>query len=197
MRKLAAVSLVVALGAASGCYARVGGGMHVRASPLAVVATAITVAAIANAVTAPPPPVAHVEYYAYGAQPGQVWVNGRYINRGGQWQWQAGYWQADRPGAYWIQGAWTPRGNQYVWVDGYWAAPREGYVYTDGSWDWRGNGYVWSPGVWEVDRPGHVYIGGSWNTNGGRRTWSRGGWYRDDGRASWGRYRARGRVRIR
>jgi hypothetical protein len=192
MRKLGLV-LVVAL-AASGCYARVGGGLHVRANPLAVVATAITVAAVAHAVATAPPVAVNVEYYDYGHRPGHVWVNGRYAYVNNAWVWHAGYWQPERAGNYWVQGYWAPQGNQHVWVDGYWAAPRQGYVYVDGYWDWHGNGYVWRHGTWEVDRPGHVYVGGTWTTYNGRRTWQRGGWQHDDGRADWTRYRARGRV---
>lgn len=191
MRKIALV-LVVVLGA--GCYGGVHGGVRVRGNPFAVAATVLTVAAIAHAISTPPPPVVHVEYYAYGDNPGHVWVNGRYVYSGNQYAWQPGYWQAERPGQYWVQGSWTQQGNGYVWVDGYWAAPRAGYVYVDGYWDARPEGYAWVQGTWEVERPGYVYVGGSWSTYSGRRTWQRGGWQRDDGRAEWGRYRTRGRA---
>lgn len=192
MRRLA-IGLVVL----SGCYAGIGVRGHVGyrgPSPLAVVATAVTVAAVAAAVATAPPVAVDVEYYDYGTNPGNVWVNGRYTYVNNNWAWQAGYWQPERAGYYWVQGAWTPQGNQYVWVDGYWAEPRAGYTYIDGYWDYRGNGYVWAPGRWEVERPGYVFIGGGWTTYQGRRTWSQGTWQRDDGRAEWGRYRARGRV---
>lgn len=195
MRKLV-VGLIFVV-AASGCYGGVGmrGNLHIRANPLAVAAAVITVAAI-TAATAPPV-VAQVEYYDYGHNPGQVWVNGRHNYVNGQYVWQAGYWQPEREGHYWIQGAWQQQGSQYVWVEGHWDAPRVGYTYIDGYWDYRDTGYVWMPGTWEQERVGHVYVGGSWTVVGGRRTWSRGTWQRDDGRAEWGRYRTRGRVRRR
>lgn len=185
--------LIVGTFAVSGCMVR--GGVRVRGpNPFAVIATAVAVNAIVNTVAYAPPPVATVEYYDDGHNPGHVWVNGRYTYVNNQWAWNAGYWQPERSGAYWVQGAWTPRGNQHVWVDGYWAEPRAGYTYIDGYWDYRGNGYVWAPGRWEAERAGHVYIGGSWSTTNGRRTWRQGTWQRDDGRAEWTRYRARGRV---
>lgn len=192
MRKLGLV-LVVGAVAASGCFPHAHGVLHVRASPVAV-AAAITAAAIVHAVATAPPVVVNVEYYDYGERPGHVWVNGRHAYVNNAWVWRAGYWQQEQPGHYWVQGYWEPRGNQHVWIEGHWAAPRQGHVYVDGYWDWSDSGYVWRTGTWEVDRPGHVYVGGSWTTYNGRRTWQRGGWQRDDGRADWGRYRARGRV---
>lgn len=195
MRKLAVVLALVGAGG-GGCYGAVGygGQLHIRANPIAVAAAAITVAAVV-AVASQPPIVAEVEYYDYGENPGNVWVNGRYAYVNNQWVWYAGHWQPEREGQYWIQGAWEPRGNQWVWIDGHWEGPHNGYTYVDGYWDDRGNGYTWIAGTWEVERPGHVYVGGSWTTYNGRRTWSRGRWERDDGRAEWGRYRTRGRIR--
>jgi WXXGXW repeat (2 copies) len=197
MRKLVVGLALVAAG--SGCYGSVGyrGNLHIRANPVAAVATAVAVTAIVAAVNSQPPVVANVEYYDYGYNPGHVWVNGRYTYVNNQWVWNAGYWQPERTGYYWVQGAWQPQGNQWVWVDGHWEAPRNGYTYIDGYWDYQSNGYVWVPGTWEVERPGHVYIGGTWTVVGGRRTWARGRWERDDGRPEWGRYRTRGRVIVR
>ncbi|MBA3396459.1 MAG: YXWGXW repeat-containing protein [Deltaproteobacteria bacterium] len=191
MRKL--VGVLIATATLSGCYAH--GSMRVRGpNPFAVVATALTVAAVVNAVSVAPPVVTHVEYYDYGHHPGHIWVNGRYTYVNNNWVWQAGYWQPERGGHYWVQGAWQQQGNQYVWVDGYWAAPRQGHVYIDGYWDYRDTGYVWMPGRWDIDRPGHVYVGGSWTMTNNRRTWSQGRWERDDGRVEYARYRTRGRV---
>src|SRR5687768_15411854 len=134
MRKLVAGVLfgAVVLG---GCYAR--GHVGFRGpNPFAVVATAIAVNAIVNAVASAPPMVANVEYYDYGSNPGNVWVNGRYQYINNNWAWQNGYWQPEQAGQYWVQGAWTAQGNQYVWADGYWAQPRAGYTYIDGYWDY-------------------------------------------------------------
>ncbi len=197
LQRLALGSALVAALVTSGCYAGVHGHVGVRGGSAirTLAAVAVTAAAVAMIVSTPPPVITHVEYYEYGSRPGQCWVNGRYVYVGNQWQWQNGYFQADRPGYYWVQGSWQPRGNEYVWVDGYWAEPRAGYVYTDGYWDYRGSGYVWVPGAWEASRPGHVYVGGSWTVGaGGQRVWSRGGWQRDDGRAEWNTWRARGRA---
>ncbi|MDQ3367430.1 MAG: hypothetical protein M3680_18560 [Myxococcota bacterium] len=196
MRKFGVGLVIISSLAISGCYARGGihGGFRVRANPIAVLATAVTVAAVVNAVSTPPPVVTHVEYYDDGHNPGHVWVNGRYTYINNNWSWQAGYWQPERTGHYWVQGSWMQQGNQHVWVDGYWAAPRQNHVYIDGYWDYRGSGYVWMPGRWEQDRPDHVYVSGTWTMNGGRRTWAQGRWERDDGRAEFARYRVRGRA---
>jgi YXWGXW repeat-containing protein len=186
--------MVVSLGFA-GCYA----GRHGRLfiDPVGAVATAVTVAAIVNAVSTPPPMAVNVEYYDYGYNPGHCWVNGHYTYVNSNWAWQAGYWQDERPGYYWIQGSWQPRGDQYVWVDGYWAEPRAGYTYIDGYWDYRDNGYVWMDGRWEAERPGFVFVGGTWSTYNGRRVWTQGRWEHDDGRVEWARYRGRGSVQVR
>jgi hypothetical protein len=83
MRKLA-FGLVVL----SGCYAGIGvrGNAGYRGpSPLAVVATAVTVAAVAAAVATAPPVAVDVEYYDYGTSPGNVWVNGRYTYVNNNW----------------------------------------------------------------------------------------------------------------
>ena len=88
MRKLAASLLVM-----SGCYVGVNG--HVRGpNPVAVAAAVATVAVAAAIVATAPPPAVEVEYYDYGHNPGQVWVNGRYAYVNNGWVWQAGHWQA-------------------------------------------------------------------------------------------------------
>jgi hypothetical protein len=182
----------------SGCYAGYHGHVGYRGgSSFARVATAAVIVGAAAAIVATAPPVVtSVEYYDYGSRPGYVWVNGRYTYTNNQWYWQNGYWQDDQPGRYWVQGYWGQQNNGYVWVDGYWADPRPGYVYCDGYWDNRGNGYTWVQGSWQAERPGYVYVGGSWSTYNNRRVWNRGGWQRDDGRADWNHYRARGRVQV-
>jgi hypothetical protein len=187
--------LVGGIAISGGCYGRMHGGIGFRAhNPVAqVIGAAVTVAAVAAIVATAPPVVARVEYYDYGARPGQCWVNGRYTYVGNQWQWQNGYWQDDRAGYYWVQGYWAPQGNGYAWVDGYWAEPRAGYTYVDGYWNYTSGGYVWVPGTWEAERQGQIYVGGYWNDNGGTRTWVRGGWHHDDGRGEWSHWRTRGR----
>jgi WXXGXW repeat (2 copies) len=197
MRKRILALLLLAALTTTGCYGRVHGNVGVRGGSAFsnLAAAALTVAAVAVIVSSTPPVVTHVEYYDYGSRPGYCWVNGRYVYVGNQWQWQAGYWQPEQPGYYWVQGYWAPQGGNYVWVEGRWEAPRRGYVYVDGYWDARGNGYVWVPGNWERHREGYVYVGGSWSNRSGRRAWQRGGWQRDDGRAEWSRWRARGSVR--
>lgn len=197
MRQRLLAVLFIGTLASAGCYGGVHGNVGIRGgSALAnLAAAAVTVAAVAVIVSTAPPVVTSVEYYEYGARPGYCWVNGRYNYVGNQWHWQNGYWQQDRPGHYWVQGYWGQQGSNYVWVDGYWANPRPGYVYVDGYWANHGNGYYWVAGNWEPQRRGHVYVGGRWSNQGGRRTWQRGGWQRDDGRAEWNHWRARGSVR--
>lgn len=191
-RLLLSAGLLIPAVSASGCYG--GGGIYVHGPAFGALATAVAVASVVNAVASAPPVAMDVEYYDAGANPGNVWVNGRYTYVNNSWAWQPGYWQPERADAYWVQGAWTQQGNQYVWADGYWAEPRQGYTYVDGYWDYQGNGYVWAPGRWEAERPGHVYVGGSWTMTSGHRTWSQGRWEQDDGRAEWSRYRGRGRA---
>ena len=145
-------------------------------NPFAVVATAIAVAAVVNAVVSTPPPVTvDVGYYGE-SRPGYVWVNGRHTLERQRLGLDARLLpdRADEPvlGPGGLAGA----GEPWVWVDGYWANPRAGYVYVDGYYDNRDSGYVWTPGTWEAERPGHVYVQGSWSTTSGRRTWNRGGW---------------------
>jgi hypothetical protein len=185
MRKLVLVAVLVT----SGCFGR--GGIHFRGDPIGAIATAVTIAAVANAVATAPPVVVNVEYYGPEANPGNVWVNGQYVYAQQGWVWQPGHWQPERPGYTWVQGAWVAENNQYVWHDGYWAEPRAGFTYVDGYWDYQQNGYVWIPGTWEADRPGYLFIGGGWQVVDGHRTWIRGSWQVDDGRPEWRRYRHR------
>lgn len=139
--------VVVGMLALPGCWAATRHGhLIVHADPIAAVATAVTIAAIAST---PPPVVTQVEYYPPGTRPGFVWVNGRWVNNGGNWVWQPGFWQPERQGYYWVQGAWVPQGNQYAWVEGHWEAPRQGFVWTEGSWVQQGGGYVWVGGHWD------------------------------------------------
>jgi hypothetical protein len=170
MRKVA-LPLVLAV-FASGCVVRA----HGRVNPVAsVLLTGLAVAAVANAVSTPPPPAVDIGYYGV-YRPGYVWVNGHHTWNGSVWVWSPGYYQAERANQYWVQGYWEPRGSQYVWVNGYWAPHRAGYVYTEGYYDYTGSGYVWRRGTWQPQRRGHVYVRGSWSTSNGRRTWNRGGW---------------------
>ena len=128
-----ALSLIVV----TGCYAGLGVHGHVGVrgpDPLAVVATAITVAAIATAVATAPPVAVSVEYYDYGARPGYVWVNPHYVYASSGWVWQAGYWQDDRPGYYWVQGGWQWNGYEWIWRPGHYE-PDPAYSSYDGSYD--------------------------------------------------------------
>jgi hypothetical protein len=170
MRRLVLVGVL----ATSGCFGR--GGFRVHGDPFAAVATAVTIAAIANAVATPPPVVVNVEYVDPNMNPGHVWVNGHYVYAQQGWVWQPGFWQDERAGYVWVQGAWVPQDNQYVWVEGHWDAPRAGYTYVEGYWDQQGQGWVWMPGRWEADRAGAVWVHGHWDDSSGQRVWIQGSW---------------------
>lgn len=55
-------------------------------------------------------------------RPGFVWVEGRWLRRGGRWHWQDGHYERVRSGHVWVQGRWERRGNRHVWVEGRWNA---------------------------------------------------------------------------
>lgn len=65
----------------------------------------------------PPPRVVVVQ-----SRPGFVWVEGRWIRRGGRWHWNDGHYERVRGGHVWVQGRWERRGNRHVWVEGRWQA---------------------------------------------------------------------------
>ncbi|WER49583.1 hypothetical protein CupriaWKF_20820 [Cupriavidus sp. WKF15] len=71
--------------------------------------------------------------YAYGhppppryeprppARPGQAWVPGHWVSRGGHYDWRAGYWQAQRPGYRYVPDRWVQSPRGWVMRPGYWA----------------------------------------------------------------------------
>ncbi len=63
----------------------------------------------------PPPRVVVVQ-----PRPGFVWVEGRWVRRGGRWDWNDGHYERVRSGHVWVQGRWERRGNRHVWVEGRW-----------------------------------------------------------------------------
>jgi WXXGXW repeat (2 copies) len=64
-----------------------------------------------------------------GAADGSVWVEGRWENSGGQYQWRQGYWQttttvytnapSQPPATTWVEGRWAQGANGWVWVEGH------------------------------------------------------------------------------
>lgn len=57
-----------------------------------------------------------------------VWVEGRWENCNGQYQWRAGYWQTATttttvvqapPAQVWVEGRWAQGANGWVWVEGH------------------------------------------------------------------------------
>jgi hypothetical protein len=65
----------------------------------------------------PPPRVVVVD-----TRPGFVYVEGRWIRRGGRWHWHDGHYERVRANHVWVQGRWERRGNRHVWVEGRWTA---------------------------------------------------------------------------
>ena len=90
---------------ASGCVVRAQG--HI-AAPVAYV----------EVEEEPPPPRAVI----VETRPGFIWVEGRWVRRGGQWTWRDGYYERERVGYVWEQGRWERRGRGHVWVEGSWRA---------------------------------------------------------------------------
>jgi len=115
MRKLTVASLLLAASLLPACVVHGSGHAHVS-GPVAVV----------EVEEEPPPPrVVVVE-----TRPGFIWIEGRWIRRGGRWHWNDGHYERARGGHVWTQGRWERRGGRHVWVEGRWqasggAAPRE------------------------------------------------------------------------
>jgi hypothetical protein len=149
----------------TGCYVTTSGGLHVRAR------------------TNMAPPAPRVVHYDH--RPGYVYIQGRWVLKGNDWQWEDGSWVAERPGYVYEQGYWDYSGGRHVWVSGRWMRSRPGYVWSGGDWDHEGGRQVWRRGQWVQNRPGHVWVQGRWDHRKGRRVWTRGTW------APQGRVRAR------
>jgi len=90
-------------GTAGGCVVEARG--HV-AAPVAVV----------EVDEEPPPPRAVV----VETRPGYLFIQGRWIRRGGRWEWSDGHWERQRSGYVWEPGRWERRGNRHVWIEGSW-----------------------------------------------------------------------------
>lgn len=95
----------------------------------AVLATGASFGLIAPADAYPAPPPG----YAYGhpppppryeprpaARPGQAWVPGHWVARGGRYDWRGGYWQAQRPGYRYVPDRWVQGPHGWVMRPGYW-----------------------------------------------------------------------------
>lgn len=55
------------------------------------------------------------------ARPGQAWVPGHWVSRGGHYDWRVGYWQAQRPGQRYVPDRWVQSPHGWVMRPGYWA----------------------------------------------------------------------------
>ena len=53
---------------------------------------------------------------------GYVWIQGRWVYRGGDWHWQDGRWERERSDHRYEQGRWERRGDRYHWVEGRWVS---------------------------------------------------------------------------
>jgi hypothetical protein len=100
---LGSLALAVSLYGASGCVATVHGQVD---APVAVVEVQDE------------PPAPRVE--TLEVRPGFVFISGRWVNRGGRWDWRPGYYERERVGYAWEQGRWETRGRSHVWVEGRW-----------------------------------------------------------------------------
>jgi hypothetical protein len=100
---LLVTSLLV--GTAGGCVVRAHGHVPV---PVAVVQVEVE--------EEPPPP----RRVVVESRPGFIFIEGRWIRRGGRWEWNEGHWERQRSGYVWYQGHWERRGNRHVWIEGEW-----------------------------------------------------------------------------
>ena len=98
-------SLLLAALLLPGCMVRASGGAYVSA-PVAVV----------EVEEEPPPP----RVVVVQPRPGFIWIEGRWVRRGGRWDWNDGPYERVRSGHVWVQGRWERRGNRHVWVEGRW-----------------------------------------------------------------------------
>lgn len=65
-----------------------------------------------------------------GAAEGSIWIEGRWENTGGQYQWRQGYWQTstttttvtNAPAQRWVEGHWAQGANGMVWIEGHYQA---------------------------------------------------------------------------
>lgn len=79
--------------------------------PLLLICAAVLASAIATA----------------GAAEGSIWIEGRWENTGGQYQWRQGYWQTttttttvtNAPAQRWVEGHWAQGANGMVWIEGH------------------------------------------------------------------------------
>lgn len=77
-----------------------------------------------------------------GAAEGSIWVEGRWENTGGQYQWRQGYWQTTTttvyanapapaaPATTWVEGRWAQGANGWVWVEGHYEQAPQAPVAT-------------------------------------------------------------------
>jgi hypothetical protein len=66
------------------------------------------------------PPALLIEAAPPAPGPGWYWIAGHWDWRS-RWVWVHGYWtRRPRPSAVWIDGRWVARGGGWAWIDGRW-----------------------------------------------------------------------------
>jgi len=112
---------------------------------------------------------------------------------GGNWKWRAGRFERRQPGKMWSDGRWEERGGRWERIRGEWRdAPKEpmappapiaetpqqrrGHVWVAGYWQWNDGNYDWVPGKLERRQRGRQWAQGQWTNAGGRWTWNAGQW---------------------
>jgi hypothetical protein len=91
-----------------------------------------------------------------------MWVEGRWVNEGGEWVFNPGYWDAPAP-------VYAPPPEIAVTmappparVEVAPPRPGPGYFWVGGNWHWDGYRQVWMPGHWEAGRPGAIWVPAQW-----------------------------------
>ncbi len=67
------------------------------------------------------PPPARVEVIEGAPSNHHVWVEGHWVRRHGDWEWEPGHWaMRPREGATWVPGHYVHRYHGTEWVPGHW-----------------------------------------------------------------------------
>jgi len=122
-----------------------------------------------------------------------VWIDGEWIERNGQYVHQPGYWAVPERDHVWERGRWQrwPDGSVF-WEPGYWKAvehvgvpqwipeprylkpprPSERHIWVEGEWIWVNHRfYMYQVGYWALPEENTIFESGHW------ARWPNGEWY--------------------
>jgi hypothetical protein len=132
-----------------------------------------------------------------------VWIGGHWGVQAGRHVWLGGRWERRvESGPGWVDGRWVNEGGQWVYYDVYWTpvpapeapvitvqmappprpaeiappSPGPGYFWVHGEYVWNGQQYQWAPGHWETSRPEWVWVPARWVRQGPHWRFQPGRW---------------------